>query len=101
MAVKPSKNEDEYFAREEFERRRKSAAEQQALLVQEERERRRALHFMKCPKCGMQLEEFAFGDVQIDKCFSCEGIWLDKGELDRIRKQDPGFLHRLLNAFGM
>ena len=27
------------------------------------------------PKCGMQLEEIAFGDVRIDKCFACEGLY--------------------------
>ena len=101
MPVKPSKNEDEYFARQEFERRRTAAAEQQAKLMTEERERERTLHFMKCPKCGMQLEEFAFSDVRIDKCFGCEGIWLDKGELENIRKQDPGFIGKLLNVFGL
>jgi hypothetical protein len=53
--------------------------ERQARLLAEERERDRALHLMKCPKCGMQLEEIAFGDVRVNKCFSCEGLWLDRG----------------------
>ena len=100
MPVKPSKNEDEYFARQEFERKRKWAAEQQAQLLAEEREKQRALHFMKCPKCGMQLEEFEFHNVRIDKCLSCEGLWLDKGELENIQTQEPGFMGRLLNIFG-
>jgi hypothetical protein len=71
---------------------RKVAEERQAKLLAEERERDRALHFMKCPKCGMQLEEIAFGDVRVDKCFSCDGLWLDKGELDLIREKDGGFM---------
>jgi len=54
---------------------------------------------MKCPKCGAQLEEIAFGGVRIDKCFGCEGIWLDKGELDLIRKKEAGFVETLLNVF--
>lgn len=97
--LKPSDKEEEYFARQEAERRRKIAEERQAHMLAEERERARELHFMKCPKCGMQLEEMAFGDVQIDKCFNCEGMWLDKGELERIRAKEPGFVGRLLNAF--
>jgi hypothetical protein len=76
------------------------AEERQAKLLAEERERDRALHFMKCPKCGMQLEEIAFGDVRVDKCFSCDGLWLDKGELDLIREKDGGFMGRLLSVFG-
>ena len=92
--------EEEYFARQEAERRRKLAAERQAKLLAEERERARVLHLMKCPKCGMQLEEIAFGDVRIDKCFSCDGLWLDKGELDLIREREAGFMGRMLSVFG-
>ena len=92
--------EEEYFTRLEVERVRRVAAERQARLLAEERERDRAIHFMKCPKCGMQLEEIAFGDVRVDKCFSCDGLWLDKGELDLIREKDGGFMGRLLSVFG-
>lgn len=99
MPVKPSTSEDEYFARQEFALKRRMAEERQATLMTEERERERALHLMKCPKCGMQLEEIAFGDVHIDKCFGCEGIWLDKGELEIIRKKEAGFVGTLLNVF--
>ena len=91
--------EEEYFARQEVERRRKFAEERQAKLLAEEREHQRALHLMKCPKCGMQLEEIAFCEVRGDKCFSCEGLWLDKGELDLIREKDGGFMGRLLSVF--
>ncbi len=84
--------EEEYFARQESERKRRLAAERQATLLAEERERERALHQMKCPKCGMQLEEIALGDVRVDKCFFCEGLWLDKGELELIRQKEGGFL---------
>ncbi len=99
MPVKPSSAEEEYFARQEAERRRKVAEERQAALLAEERERARALHFMKCPKCGMQLEEITFSDVRIDKCFPCGGTWLDNGELELIREKEAGFLGRLLNVF--
>jgi hypothetical protein len=99
MPIKPTANEEEYFARREAERRRTAAQARQAQLESEERERARALHFMKCPKCGMQLEEMAFGEVRIDKCFGCEGIWLDKGELQVLQKKTPGVIGRLLDAF--
>ena len=99
MSVKPSGPEEEYFARLEAERRRKVAAERQAEMQEEERQRQRTLHFMKCPKCGMQLEEIAFGDVRVDKCFHCEGMWLDKGELESIHTKEPGFMGKLLNVF--
>ena len=99
MPEKPSSSEEEYFARIEVERRRKVAEEREANLAADERERARQLHFMKWPKCGSELEEFALGDVRIDKCLSCEGIWLDAGELETIRKMEAGFMGRLMNVF--
>jgi hypothetical protein len=53
----------------------------------------------RCPKCGLLLEEMVFGNVRIDKCFGCEGIWLDKGELETLQTKQPGFIRRMLNAF--
>jgi hypothetical protein len=99
MIEKPSENEEEYFGRVEIELRRKLAAERQAKIDAEEKERARTLHFMKCPKCGMQLEEIVAGEVRIDKCFHCQGVWLDDGELERISKKESGFVGRLINAF--
>jgi hypothetical protein len=71
MIEKPSENEEVYFTRLELERRRKAAEERQAALQVEEREKARALHHMKCPKCGMQLEDINYADVRVDKCFGC------------------------------
>jgi uncharacterized protein len=93
-------SEEEYFARQEAEQRRKLADMRQAKLQAEERESVSALHFMKCPKCGLQLEEIAFADVRIDKCSACEGLWLDKGELDLIRQKERGFMAKMLSVFG-
>ena len=97
--MKPSANERDYIARQEAERSRQVADEMQAKLLEEERERQRSLRFMKCPKCGMQLEEIAVGDVRVDKCSGCEGIWLDKGELEVVRKGESGFMERLVSVF--
>jgi hypothetical protein len=100
MPVKPSSSEEEYFARVEIERRRKLAEERQSKLQAEERERQKALHFMHCPKCGSELEEIPYGDVHVDKCFRCGGLWLDHGEVERIlQKKEAGFIGRLLGAF--
>jgi uncharacterized protein len=99
MPVKPSDPEEEYFARLEAERRRKAAEERRAELEEEERQRQKDLHYMKCPKCGMQLEEISFGGVRVDKCFHCEGMWLDKGELETLHAKEHGFVGKLLNVF--
>ena len=92
-------DEEQYFAREESKLRRKLAGERRAELLAEERLRASAVHQIKCPKCGMQLEEITFSNVHIDKCFSCEGLWLDKGELDVIREKDDSFMVRMWSVF--
>jgi hypothetical protein len=99
MPVKPSDAEEEYFARQELELRKKIAAEHQAQMQADERERQRALHHMKCPKCGMDLQELAMGGVHVDKCCNCGGLWLDHGEMDAIHAKSPGFLSRLFDVF--
>jgi Zn-finger nucleic acid-binding protein len=37
-----------------------------------------------CPKCAGKLQSYRFTDFVLDRCESCEGTWLDKGELEGI-----------------
>jgi len=99
MPVKPSDAETEYFARQEFERRRQLERARQAEQAQQEREQRKQLHFMKCPKCGMDLVEIDYRDLKVDKCTGCEGVWLDPGELEAIAGFDQGGLQRFFSVF--
>ena len=39
---------------------------------------------MKCPNCQETLIMSERQGVEIDYCPSCRGVWLDKGELDKI-----------------
>ncbi len=39
---------------------------------------------MKCPVCDAQLRAMQKNSVEIDICPDCKGIWLDRGELDKI-----------------
>ncbi len=41
---------------------------------------------MKCPKCAAQLSPLPAADITLDKCHSCDGIWLDYGELKKLRE---------------
>ena len=54
---------------------------------------------MCCPKCGMNLVEIDYKSIKVDRCSSCEGIWLDTGELARIVKLEKGALDRLFSVF--
>ena len=39
---------------------------------------------LRCPTCGTRLIEVERADVLIDACPDCRGVWLDRGELDKI-----------------
>ena len=40
---------------------------------------------MHCPRCqSTVLEEIDRSGVTLDRCPSCRGIWLDRGELEKI-----------------
>lgn len=39
---------------------------------------------MKCPNCNETLLMAERNGVEIDYCPSCRGVWLDKGELDKM-----------------
>jgi uncharacterized protein len=39
---------------------------------------------MKCPVCNETLNISERQNVEIDFCPKCRGVWLDRGELDKI-----------------
>jgi Zn-finger nucleic acid-binding protein len=42
---------------------------------------------MKCPNCNETLLMMQKDQIEIDYCPSCRGVWLDRGELDKILDQ--------------
>lgn len=39
---------------------------------------------MKCPNCNVNLMMTDRNGIEIDYCPDCRGVWLDRGELDKI-----------------
>lgn len=39
---------------------------------------------MKCPVCNVDLVMSERQGIEIDYCPQCRGVWLDRGELDKI-----------------
>jgi Zn-finger nucleic acid-binding protein len=37
-----------------------------------------------CPRCGVGLAMSERQGIEIDYCPQCRGVWLDRGELDKI-----------------
>ncbi len=39
---------------------------------------------MQCPVCDERMREIERSGVMVDICPSCKGIWLDRGELEKL-----------------
>lgn len=84
MTDKPSRNEEEYFAKREAEllKARRQAAERAA------QDAARKAHFMKCPKCGADLVTEDYQGVHVMRCPDDQGVWLDAGEIEALGKRE-------------
>jgi len=40
-----------------------------------------------CPRCQGALESYSFMEFFLDRCPSCGGLWLDRGELEGILRE--------------
>lgn len=104
MSSRPPSNEQEFFAREEALKKEKLALEQTREMQQKEREQLKQLHWMHCPKCGLPLHTVKFREVDIDRCFHCNGTWLDAGELEKLgvheSQQKGAVVRSILDIFG-
>jgi uncharacterized protein len=39
---------------------------------------------LTCPKCAGQMRAYERNGITIDQCTECRGIYLDRGELERL-----------------
>ena len=96
MPVDPSNPEEEYFKREQIEKIRRAKHEAHQKLAVEAKSKAKELHWMHCPKCGMELTEIEYRGVQVDNCFNCGGMFLDVGEAEKILEfEEPGALGKM------
>lgn len=88
-------NEQELIKAARAKREARQKAEQDAV-----RQERRKTHFMRCPKCGADLQEIEYEGIRVDRCSECEGVFFDAGELDAVLLKEPekrrGFFRRLI-----
>lgn len=45
---------------------------------------------MNCPRCNVKLLMTEKKDIEIDYCPECRGIWLDRGELEKLIERSVG-----------
>lgn len=93
--------EEEYFYRQNKAmieaRRAELDAKREAQKAHELKEK----HWMRCPKCGHEMEEVEMAGLKVDRCPECEGIFFDAGELEiLLEAQEPkGFVAGLRRIF--
>jgi len=43
---------------------------------------------MRCPKCRADMQPVHYGEVEVDRCSRCNGLWFDAGELEALAGSD-------------
>ena len=46
---------------------------------------------MTCPKCHGEMRSYERNGVTVDQCGDCRGIFLDRGELERLVDAEQGW----------
>jgi len=41
-----------------------------------------------CPNCNVGTQQLNRFDVQLDMCPQCRGVWLDRGELEKVLEHE-------------
>jgi hypothetical protein len=95
--VEPSDREDEFFKKLDSGKVSKMRGELDKKRGEEAKQKRKETHWMKCPKCGTDLQEVNYKNVMIDTCAECQGAWLDHGELELLAKGEAQFSKGFLN----
>lgn len=86
--------EEEYFRR----RDKESLDRLREALREEAQARGDHSVTMDCPRCTGKLHEDEYDEVKISRCDTCNGIWLDSGDLEQIIGQETA-AGRWLHAF--
>ena len=76
--------EEEYFRRKD-----KESLDRLREAIREEAQQHSAEPVtMPCPRCTGKLHSQVYDEVNIDRCDTCGGVWLDAGELEQIISEE-------------
>ena len=90
--------EDEYFHRKDQELIAQLREKAEAARAKTEAENQKKEYWMRCPKCGTALTEEHYGNVVVDRCKSCNGMYFDSGELEILLKAKSSLLQRIFGG---
>jgi ribosomal protein L37AE/L43A len=91
--------ENDYFMRETLASKHKLEQEHKREQQKTHDQELKALHFMKCPKCGHDLETKRMTYVDVDQCNSCGTLVLAAQDIDRFIAEEKSILKTLIDFF--
>jgi len=97
--VKPSHEEEEYFARNEIQKREALAEKVREQMHAEELEKLKKLHWNHCARCGFEMFRVVFRGITIEKCPNCGGIFMEASAIEQIAGKESGFVTSVLGLF--
>jgi ribosomal protein L32 len=65
----------------------------------EQDEELRALHYMKCPKCGHDLMTKRMTYIDVEQCSSCGVLVLRPDDIDRFIAEEKSLLKSFIDFF--
>ena len=93
--------EDEYFTRLEAEQKAKLKKQIDAEKAELAKEERKKLHYLKCGKCGGEMDTVPHRGVEIEVCKDCGAVLLDPGELETLEGPVGGFFESFLHTLNL
>lgn len=91
--------EADYFNKENADNKHRIQEEQKREQKQESDEERRALHHMKCPKCGHDLMKKRLSYIDVDQCTSCGALVLMPEDIDNFITEEKSILKTFIDFF--
>jgi len=49
---------------------------------------------LACPKCGADMRTYERSGIHVDQCAGCRGVFLDRGELERLIDAEAAYFAR-------
>ncbi len=91
--------EADYFTRENLASKHIIDEQERRKHLKAHDEELKALHYMKCPKCGHDLETKRMSYIDIDQCSSCGVLVLKPEDVDRFVAEEKSILKAFIDFF--
>lgn len=91
--------ETDYFIREEGIKKHKLSEDRRREQEKLHDEDIKALHFMKCPKCGNDLHTRRMSYIDIDQCSSCGVLVIKPEDVEKFVAEEKSILKSFIDFF--